>query len=169
MNMKETERILASVTAVYPAFAKDRDCHVLATVWQQVFSHVPYAQVNRALAAFFAGDVKGYPPTPGAVNAYLLKARKLEGPTENDAWALVLKASSRGLYNSREEYEKLPEDVREIVGSPRMLHEWAQMSTEDLNTSVAPGFKRAWTARQELKQELEPYFRLEGADMKLLE
>ena len=65
---------------------------------------------------------------------------------------------------SREEYENLPEDIREIVGSPRMLYEWAQMSPGELNTVVAPGFKRSWRARQELRQELGLYDRLEGPE-----
>ena len=57
---------------------------------------------------------------------------------------------------SREEYEKLPPDIREIVGSSRMLHEWAQMDSGEVNTIIAAGFKRSWRARQELKQELLP-------------
>ena len=164
MNMKDTSRILASIQAVYPNFTKDRDARVLANVWQQVFADVPYAEVNRALGAFFASDVKGFPPTPGAVNAYIKKSKQLTAPTENEAWARLLKAVSRGLYNSAEEYEKLPEDIREIVGSPRMLYEWAQMSPGELNTVVAPGFKRSWRARQELRQELGPYYKLEGPE-----
>ena len=98
------------------------------------------------------------------MNAYIRKARELTGPSENEVWCRVLKAASRGLYNSREEYENLPEDIREIVGSPRMLYEWAQMSPGELNTVVAPGFKRSWRARQELRQELGLYDRLEGPE-----
>ena len=164
MNREETVRILAAVAAVYPSFTRDRDTGILAQVWQQVFADVPYAEVSQALGAFFASDVKGFPPTPGAVNAYIRKARELTGPSENEVWCRVLKAASRGLYNSREEYENLPEDIREIVGSPRMLYEWAQMSPGELNTVVAPGFKRSWQARQELRQELGLYDRLEGPE-----
>ena len=97
MNIKETQRILASITAVYPSFTKDRDCRILTQVWQQVFADVPYPDVSKALGAFFASDTKGFPPTPGAVNAYIRKIRQLNEPTENDAWARVVKAASRGL------------------------------------------------------------------------
>ena len=159
MNMKETQRILASITAIYPSFTRDRDCAVLARVWQQVFAGVPYPDVSRALAAFIASDTKGFPPTPGAVNAYIFKARQLCEPTEDEAWARVMKAVSRSCYYSAEEYAKLPEDIREIVGSPRMLHEWSQMSAGELNTVIGPGFKRSWRARRELRQELAPFLR----------
>ena len=164
MNMKDTSRILASIQAVYPNFTRDRDARVLASVWQQVFADVPYEEVNKALGIFFASDAKGYPPTPGAVNAYIRKSRQLAAPTENEAWARLLKAVSRGLYNSTEEYEKLPEDIREIVGHPRVLYEWAQLSTSEMNTVIAPGFLRSWRTRQELKRELGDCFRLTEQD-----
>ena len=37
MNMEETNQILASITAIYPIFVRDRDARTLAKVWQQVF------------------------------------------------------------------------------------------------------------------------------------
>lgn len=154
MDMKETRRILAAITAIYPSFIRDRNPDVLSQVWQQVFANTPYPLVNQALNAFIATDVKGFPPTPGALNAFIHKTRQLQGPTEDDAWIKVYKAISRGLYNSREEFDKLPRDIQEIVGSPRMLYEWAQMDSSDVNKVIAACFKRSWRARQEIKQEL---------------
>ncbi len=156
MNMEETNQILASITAIYPVFVRDRDARTLAKVWQQVFNAIPYQLVNQALMAYIATDTKGFPPTPGALNMWIAKTQQMNGPTENEAWAMVYRAISRGLYNSREEYEKLPPDIREIVGNSRMLHEWAQMDSSEVNTIIAAGFKRSWRARQELKQELMP-------------
>ena len=154
MDMKETRRILAAIQAIYPSFTKDRDPNVLSQVWQQVFINTPYPLVNQALNAFIATDVKGFPPTPGALNAFIRKARQLNGPTEDDAWLKVYKAISRGLYNSQEEFDKLPPDIQRIVGSPRMLFEWAHMDSDDVNKVIAAHFKRSWRARQELKQDL---------------
>jgi len=154
MDMKETRRILAAIQAIYPSFTKDRDPNVLSQVWQQVFVNTPYPLVNQALNAFIATDVKGFPPTPGALNAFIRKARQLNGPTEDDAWIKVYKAISRGLYNSQEEFDKLPPDIQRIVGSPRMLFEWAHMDSDDVNKVIAAHFKRSWRAKQELKQDL---------------
>ena len=154
MDMKETRRILAAIQAIYPSFTKDRDPNVLSQVWQQVFINTPYPLVNQALNAFIATDVKGFPPTPGALNAFIRKARQLNGPTEDDAWIKVYKAISRGLYNSQEEFDKLPPDIQRIVGSPRMLFEWAHMDSDDVNKVIAAHFKRSWRAKQELKQDL---------------
>ena len=137
LNLTETQRILASIQAVYPSFIKDRDIDVLEQVWLQVFADIPYVEVNRALGLFFASDAKGFPPTPGAVNAYIRKTQQLDAPSENQVWSRLLKAVSRGLYNSREEFDKLPPDIRQIVGSPRMLYEWAQMDSSEVNGVIA--------------------------------
>ena len=153
MDMTETRRILAAIQAIYPSFTKDRDPAVLSRVWQQVFANTPYPLVNQALNAFIATDTKGFPPTPGALNAFIRKARQLQGPTEDDAWIKVYKAISRGLYNSREEFDKLPPDIQKIVGNPRMLFEWAHMDSDDVNKVIAAHFKRSWRARQELQQD----------------
>ena len=152
MDMKETKRILAAITAIYPNFIKDRDPNTLSQVWQQVFANTPYSLVNQALNAFIATDVKGFPPVPGALNEIIRKAQQLNGPTEDDAWFKVYKAISRGLYNSREEFDKLPKDIQDIVQSPRMLFEWAHMDSDDVIKVVAAQFKRSWRDRQALKQ-----------------
>ena len=152
MDMKETKRILAAITAIYPSFIKDRDPNTLSQVWQQVFANTPYTLVNQALNAFIATDIKGFPPTPGALNAFIRKAQQLNGPTEDDAWIKVYKAISRGLYNSQEEFDKLPPDIQRIVGSPRMLFEWAHMDSDDVNKVIAAHFKRSWRTRQEQEQ-----------------
>ena len=152
MDMKETKRILAAITAIYPSFIKDRDPSTLSQVWQQVFANTPYPLVNQALNAFIATDVKGFPPVPGALNEIIRKAQQLNGPTEDDAWFKVYKAISRGLYNSQEEFDKLPKDIQDIVQSPRMLFEWAHMDSDDIIKVVAAQFKRSWRARQEHKQ-----------------
>lgn len=165
MTKQETLRVLAAVMAVYPSVSKDRDTRILTEVWHRVFAGMPYEQVIQALEAYIAGDAKGFPPTPGAVNALIRKKEELEGLTENEAWDLVYRAACRGYYNSAEEFAALPEEVRRVVGSPRMLFEWAQMDSGELNTVIASSFRRSWRARRELRRELGAFAALpEGRD-----
>ena len=41
--------------------------------------------------------------------------------SEAEAWAMVSKAARNGLYGAREEFEKLPEDVKQAIGTPDQL------------------------------------------------
>jgi hypothetical protein len=154
MNRQETCRILSCITAVYPSFLKDRDPKVLEEIWYGIFSRVPYEEVRDAMTAFFASDTKGFPPTPGVINAWIMEARNVHEMTEDEAWRLVARAASRGTYNSLEEFEKLPPEVQQIVCSPRQIYEWANMDCSEFNTVIAASFKRSWRVRQEKKKEL---------------
>ena len=154
MNENETGKILSIISEMYPSFRKDRNIKATGAVWQKIFEHTPYAAVEQALMAYIATDTKGFPPVPGAINERIMQARELEGLTENDAWILVLRAVSRGIYNSAEEFAKLPEEVQRIVGHPAQLHEWAMLDAGEVNTVIASAFRRSWRARKELEKAL---------------
>ena len=154
MNENETGKILSVISEMYPSFRKDRNIDATARVWQKIFEHTPYAAVEQALMAYIATDTKGFPPVPGAINERIMQARELSGLTENDAWVLVLKAVSRGIYNSGEEFARLPEEVQRIVGHPAQLHEWAMLDAGEVNTVIASAFRRSWRARKELEKSL---------------
>lgn len=154
MNEIETGKILSVITEIYPSFRKDRDIGATAAVWQQVFERVPYETVSQALMNYIATDTKGFPPVPGAINEQIGRMMEAEGLSESEAWCLVYKAVCRGIYNSREEFEKLPEEVRRVVGHPSQLYEWAMLDTHEVNTVIASNFKRAWRARREAQKSL---------------
>ena len=153
MNRQETSRILAIVTSMYPAFLKDRDPKLLADVWQRVFDLTPYAAVEQALYNFIASDTRGFPPTPGALNRLMTEAQQAGEPTDVEAWGLVYKALTRSLYNSVEEFAKLPPKIRKIIGSPSQLREWSQLSPGEVSTGIASAFMRTYRARQEQERE----------------
>ena len=154
MTEKETGKILAVIAEFYPHFKTERNIQVTAKVWHRIFEQTPYELVDQALTSYIATDTKGFPPVPGALNERIGQMRDLEGMNENEAWSLVFKALCRGIYNSREEFDKLPEDIQRIVGHPRQLHEWAMLDTHEVSTVIAAGFKRAWRARKEAEKSL---------------
>ena len=153
MNRQETSRILAIVTSMYPAFLKDRDPKILADVWQRIFDLTPYAAVEQALYNFIASDTRGFPPTPGALNRLMTEAQQAGEPTDVEAWGLVYKALTRSLYNSVEEFAKLPSRIQRIVGSASQLREWSQLSPGEVSTGIASAFMRTYRARQEQERE----------------
>jgi len=153
MNRQETSRILAIVTSMYPAFLKDRDPKILADVWQRVFDQTPYAAVEQALYNFIASDTRGFPPTPGALNRLMTEAQQAGEPTDVEAWGLVYRALTRSLYNSVEEFAKLPPRIRRIIGSASQLREWSQLSPGEVSTGIASAFMRTYRARMEQERE----------------
>lgn len=148
MNRQEMLEILSYIRGYYPHFTKDRDVNIINHAWLNAFGKTPAELVWKALFAFIATDIKGFPPTPGALNA-LIAQEKGEGMSGEEAWNMVVKAASKGIYYCGEEFKKLPPEVQQIVGSASQLHEWAMMSTRDFQSVIAASFKRSWRAKQQ--------------------
>ena len=149
MTKAETMKMLTFIRDYYRRFTADWNPELVGMVWQHIFAKTPFSLVEEALQAFIATDIKGFPPTPGALNALIARIAEPERTSADEAWALVVKAASNGIYNCGEEFKKLPPEVQRIVGSAGQLHEWAMMSTRDFQSVIGPGFRRSWRAMQE--------------------
>ena len=56
-------------------------------------------------------------------------------------------AQSMKYYFNEEEFGKLPDTVRAVVGRAGVLHDWASMDLDTLCSVVASNFQRSYTAR----------------------
>lgn len=152
MDRDETVKLLGLVRAVYPSFhagAAKSDVEAVVAAWQMMFGEEPFPLVQAALKAFIASDVKGFPPAIGQIKEQLIRLGEGEAGemTETQAWALVQRALRNGIYGYRTEYAKLPETIQRCLGTPMMLHEWAQMDVDTVNSVVASNFMRSYRAR----------------------
>ncbi|MGN1367382.1 MAG: replicative helicase loader/inhibitor [Aristaeellaceae bacterium] len=148
MNEIETGKILSVIADVYPQYSKGRNPESTITLWRTLFSEESYQEVNAALLYYLSTDEKGFPPAPGKLKAIIADAKLPDsGTTETEAWAMVARATRNSIYNSREEFNRLPEEIQRVVGSPAMLREWAEMDTETFNSVVSSNFMRSYRAR----------------------
>ncbi len=88
-----------------------------------MFEEYEYRLVSGAVRAFIASDTKGFPPSVGMV---LDKLRLLTAPrelSEMEAWNQLSRAVKNSAWYAEEEFDKLPEDIRGIVGSPASLRD----------------------------------------------
>ena len=79
---------------------------------------------------------------------------------------MVQNAICRAGYHAKEEFDKLPPEVQNAVGSPNVLRQWARVEQDELATVVQSNFMRAFRARgksdaayaalpQDVKKQLE--------------
>jgi len=151
VNKQETSKLIAMIMEEYPkAFnisnAKSLECKV--NLWQRVFADDDFTEAVQAFEMFLANDIKGFPPVPGQLKYYIAQKVMKDTLTEQEAWDLVRSAISRGLYHSREEYEKLPEEVRKSVGGSGNIQAWANLDTYMLDGDIRRDFMRRY--RQEV-------------------
>ena len=152
MNREETLAIMGVLKAAYPNYYRDMkrvDAEGVVELWHTMFEDDPAQIVAAAVKAHIASDAKGFPPHIGAIKQAIVELTK---PTElelseMEAWGLVRRAVSNGIYGSQKEFDALPPLVQRVVGSPNQLREWAMMDEDVVASVVASNFQRSFKAR----------------------
>lgn len=154
MTLAETGQIMDILGTAYPRFYSGDKGRKALSLWAAMFEPYPAEIVAAAVKAHIAADTKGFPPVIGQVMEQVRKITQPEELSETEAWALVRKALTRSGYNSREEYDKLPEAVRRAVGSPEQLKVWA--IDDNFNDAVrSSNFMRAYRTMEKRREEYE--------------
>lgn len=156
MNREETIKIMSVLRGAYPQFYRNttkQDALDTVNLWAEMFQDDPVELVAAAAKALIVTDAKGFPPSIGAVKE---KLRQIAQPAQMlpaEAWAVVWRAVQRSGYNSRSEFEKLPDTLKRLVGSPEQLKAWSQMDANTVQSVIASNFQRSYQARA--KQEAD--------------
>jgi hypothetical protein len=72
---------------------------------------------------------------------------------EMEAWGIVLKAIQNSNYRAQELFDAFPLVIKQIVGSPNQLREWAQMESSVVNSVIQSNFMRSYTAKSKAEKE----------------
>lgn len=154
MTPGEAGKLLAVLDQLYPNTKKATNPTAQARSWALVLCDWSYRQMEAALVAFVANDKRGFPPAPGQLieTAKNLQT-KGDDMTEQEAWALVQRALSNGMYGYQEEWDKLPAQVQACIGGAHQLHEWALADSSAVNTVVASNFMRSFRQKKESRDK----------------
>jgi hypothetical protein len=157
MTREETLAIMSVLKAAYPPFYKDMkrsEAEAIVDLWATMFVDEPATVVAAAVKAHIATDKKGFPPHIGAIKESIVKVTAPDEMTEAEAWSLVNRALSNGIYGSQKEFDKLPPILQRLVGSPNQLKEWALMDADTAASVVASNFQRSYRARASHEREM---------------
>lgn len=127
----------------YPNY-KPNNLSETVDVWQMMLDEYSYNQVSIALKAYVTSDTSGFAPSVGEIVA---KMQLVSQPQELDgmaAWGLVSKALRNGTYGAVEEFNKLPPLVRQAVGMPDNLKNWATSDYQTIETVIQSNFLRTY-------------------------
>ena len=127
----------------YPNY-KPSNLSETVDVWNMMLEEYSYNQVSIALKAYVTSDTSGFAPSVGEIVA---KIQTISQPQELDgmaAWGLVSKALRNGTYGAVEEFNKLPPLVRQAVGIPDNLKNWATSDYQTIETVIQSNFLRTY-------------------------
>lgn len=149
--------MLTLIQAEYPqSFSKldDRQMQLKISLWEKEFalddSNLVWAAVRTLLRS-----ARQFAPSSGEIRAKMCELTAPKELNEQQAWSLVSKACTNGLYGYKAEFEKLPPEVQEAVGRPEQLKEWAAMEVDTVQSVVASNFMRTYRTGMARKKEME--------------
>lgn len=143
MTREETVKIIRIMCDCYPNY-KPNNLSETVDVWQMMLDEYSYNQVSIALKAYVTSDTSGFAPSVGEIVA---KIQTISQPQELDgmaAWGLVSKALRNGAYGAVEEFNKLPPLVKQAVGMPDNLKNWATSDYQTIETVIQSNFLRTY-------------------------
>lgn len=158
MTIDETKMIIAVIQVTYPSHyrnIKPTQIDTMVNLWYRIFADKRYQVVSNAIDAFISTDTKGFPPMPGNINEMISSVNEMANINdqidENEAWTLVYKAIQNSVYNSGEEFAKLPPLVQQAINNPDNLKNMAM--TQNFNMDVeSSNFKRAFNTVKKREQ-----------------
>lgn len=158
MELKDVGTVMDILKATYPQFylhQSNEQRKTAVKLWASMLADEPAELVLAAVKAYIATEDKGFPPSVGQIKAKIrsITTPKSEEMTEAEAWSLVQRALSNGLYGAKNEFDALPEMIQRIVGSPNQIREWAMMDVEVVHSVVSSNFQRSYRARMESERE----------------
>jgi len=169
MTRQDTLMLMSLLRAAYPQYYAKQgvdDAKAAVNLWHMMFQDDDAQLVSAAVKAFIATDTKGFPPVVGQIKAKLdMIMREAYGGgemTPMEAWAKVQKAIRNSAWHAQEEFDKLPDTIRAVIGGPIALRDYAMMDSETVNSVVASNFQRSFTARRDHVTEM----RMLPADVK---
>lgn len=143
MTEEQVGKLLMTIQAYYPNY-NPPDKKVTLNAWYIMLAEYPEELVLQALRACIATNTSGFAPDVGQI---MSKIQTISQPQELDgmaAWGLVSKALRNGAYGAVEEFNKLPPLVRQAVGIPGNLKNWATSDYQTIETVIQSNFLRTY-------------------------
>ena len=143
MTREQVGKLLMTIQAYYPNY-NPPDKEITLNAWYIMLAEYPEELVLQALRACIATNTSGFAPDVGQI---MSKIQTISQPQELDgmtAWGLVSKALRNGTYGAVEEFNKLPSLVKQAVGMPDNLKNWATSDYQTIETVIQSNFLRTY-------------------------
>ena len=134
MTYKEVLEVLGKVKALFPQskIGESKEAlEIVAEVWYEGLGSFPREVIEKALKIYCFNDKTGY--APQIANLIDIIRQRSESRLDSaEITRLLKRALSNSCYNSTAEFDRLPDDLKRVVGNAGELH---YQSMRDLRES----------------------------------
>ena len=111
-------------------------------VWLDNLSDLPTAEVKQAVRAVIM--TSPFPPTIADIRKKVAEGKVSSIPGAEEAWGKVRKALQNSLKNSKEQFERLDDISKSIIGSPGAFAVYASMNSDEFETVIKSHFIKSY-------------------------
>ena len=154
MTVNETTELLAIIASMYPNFRVDNKL-VTIKAWHMVLEDFDYKDIMTGLKLYARTENNQFAPSVNQLIAMIRKPQELSQMDFPTVWRYIRKAISRSLYYSVEEFDKLPDEAKALVGAPGQLREWAQLASDTIDSVTRSKVETQYGAYQRRRAEVE--------------
>ncbi len=138
MTANETAKVMAILQVAYPAFYGKKSAEekrAAVSLWAELLKEYDCRLVMAAVKELIKTH-SGYPPDIAAVVERIEGIKDAAGgqETNEELWLRLKQAVSNGYYGAEEEFQKLPEVLKQYLRSPSQLRELSGIDSDTLNT-----------------------------------
>jgi hypothetical protein len=134
MQITDATKILIQIQTTYPNWKPQTDFQLVIQIWAEYLEPYSYEECRAALHAYATSNTSGFAPSPGQLIELIDRMKRPQELNGQEAWHLVMNAVRNSGYHAQEEFDALPETVRETFGGPERLHHMA--TDENFNEPV---------------------------------
>lgn len=152
MERNEILKTLAVIKVAYPnSFNKmtSQDFETLANLWGVQFKGYDYNLVMAAVNTIISNDQNQFMPCIARIKEVCNQLMNPNQMSEEEAWQYIENATRNGIYHAVEEFNNLPIECQQIVGSPDRLRDWAMMDTSTVQSVVHSNFLKTFKTQKE--------------------
>ena len=153
MTREECKQLIMICEATYPNFRASNPAETL-NAWHMILGEYDYQTMLMALKMYIHTSGSAFAPSVSELIAMTRKPQELTMVSEVDVWREVRPAIRNSGYHAEEEFNKLSETAKKMVGDPQQLREWAMLPSEDIDTVVQSNFKNRFKAMQTRQAEI---------------
>lgn len=125
MTRDETKGLLMAISMTYPHF-KPRDLTGAIDIWWRILENDDPQLIMDAFSAYARTDTSGFAPSPGQLRMMIVD-RTADVLTDGEIVALLSMAARNANYGFKQEFDRLPADLKKAVGSPTTIRSWGMM------------------------------------------
>ena len=132
MTFNETIELLKNIDSLFPSASTDKltdeQLQIKAMFWADIMKDISYKQALDGLRHYAATSTTGFAPQPAHILNYARQKNRL---TDAEIEIYLRRALCDSTYHSTEQFDKLPDGLKKIIGNPGELQRQAAREMED--------------------------------------